>query len=200
MVRCIASLDALTEAQSLEIYICENGGAAAWDALCLALSESSGARKFEPKSRSTLSASFSRLACFRLGNSGQHVFVGEAPDNLGYAGGINRWMLPLFEDPNWSGCWILNPDAVVEPGALAALIAETEERKLGMVGSRVMWTATDPRVRCRGLKWRRGLADVGAVDFGVTEVVKPNPEAIEARIDAPSGSSQFISRAAVRRR
>ena len=140
-------------------------------------------------------AKFNRIACFRLRSSGQHVYVGEAPDNLGYTGGINQWLLPLLDVPDWSGCWVLNPDATVEVGALSALVAEAADRKLGIVGSRIMWASTDPHIRSRGLKWRRVLADVGAVDLGATKFVRPDSEAIEARIDAPSGVSVYFTRA-----
>ena len=193
VVRCIASLNE-SSAKLLEIYICENGGAAAWDALCLALTGAKLVRRLEHPPRRGVGGQFNRVAFFRLLKSGRDVFVGEAPDNLGYAGGINLWLLPLLGIPDWSGLWILNPDAVAEPEALAALISEAEQRKLGIVGSRVMWSPIDPRVRTRGLKWRRGIADVRVVDSGVKQPARPGAGEVEARIDAPSGVSIYFTR------
>ena len=189
---CLESLDSLQSEPPFIVYLCENGGSAAWNDLCATLLRGPCGPGGNPPS--LLKTHFSRLVSLRLVRSGRTVIVGEAPENLGYAGGINSWLVPLLSTPGWDGCWILNPDAVVLPGAHAALVSEAISRNLGMVGSRVMWTSADPRIRTRGLAWMRGRASARAVDRGALGSDAPDLQSIEELLDAPSGVSLFLTR------
>jgi N-acetylglucosaminyl-diphospho-decaprenol L-rhamnosyltransferase len=137
---------------------------------------------------------FKRISSMRLRRSGRPVLVGDAQENLGYAGGINAWLLPLIGVTGWSACWILNPDAQVTPDALTALSAQALNRNLGIVGSRIMTDPGEAFVATRGLRWRKFLASVSAVDKGSPASIEPDPEAIEARLDAASGASLYMTR------
>ena len=156
---CLGSLDTLRSRTDLSVYICENGGPAAWEDLCSALLQENGPCVFAKDIIVPVGHDFKRTACFKLRQSGRKVIVGEAPENLGYAGGINSWLRPLLADSNWAGCWILNPDTKVEPDALIELVEQARGRSLDMVGSRIMLALTDTHVACWGLRWRRLTAE-----------------------------------------
>ena len=129
----------------------------------------------------------------RLNKSGALVIVGEAPENLGYAGGINAWMRPIVEQRSYSGLWILNPDTQPEPDALVELVVYAQTRHRGMVGSRIV-SATEPgRIHSRGLRWRPAWASTEAIDYQAPLSVVPDPAEVEARLDAPSGASVFVT-------
>lgn len=100
---CLEALAASTH-QDFDVVICENGGAAACDAL-----------------RQTIPA---RLP------GGQSVDC-IAADNPGYAGGVNRC---IAQRPDAEGWWILNPDTQPEPRALAALVRRLSRGDVQAVG------------------------------------------------------------------
>ncbi|MCW5758147.1 MAG: glycosyltransferase [Phenylobacterium sp.] len=93
IVACLHALES-SEHTDFEVVICENGGAAAFDALQAALPA-------------------------RLGG-GQPVRIIMAEGNVGYAGGVNRAMAAAPDADAW---WVLNPDTEAEPGALGAWCA-----------------------------------------------------------------------------
>lgn len=189
----IACLEALAKAPatpSFAILICENGGAGAYDALIDALMGLGGPCAGE--SEGAACAGFVRVRRLRLGAA--LVVVGEAPENLGYGGGINAWMSAIAVDADWRGIWVLNPDTKPEPQALAALVNFARDHGKGMVGSRAMYVDTPNLVRARGLKWRKFAASVRGVDIFAPASIQPAPEDVEARIDAPSGCSFYVTR------
>jgi N-acetylglucosaminyl-diphospho-decaprenol L-rhamnosyltransferase len=143
VAKCLTSLDALRSETRRSVHICENGGAAAWDDLCAALVRSDGPCTTVNERSPALSHGFGRVAWLKLRKSGCVVMVGQASENLGYAGGINTWLLPLMQLPGWQACWFLNPDTQVESETLCALVAHAANRNLGLVGSRIMAASTD---------------------------------------------------------
>ena len=113
-------------------------------------------------------------------------------DNLGYAGGNNRGIERALRD-GADYIWLLNPDTVVAPDALAALIEAAEVRpRAGLLGPKV-YTREDPgRILSAGgmledecVAVLRGLgeADTGQFD-AVTEVDYVSGCAVLARRDA----------------
>ena len=97
-------------------------------------------------------------SCGRVGFAspgGVPVTIGQARDNLGFAGGTNAWMRPLLAEPGWTAVWILNPDTYPEPDALAELVDYAEKRGKGMVGSRLMIPGRSDIASSRGLKWNK---------------------------------------------
>jgi N-acetylglucosaminyl-diphospho-decaprenol L-rhamnosyltransferase len=190
----LRSLDTLRSDSDLAIYICENGGSAAWRDLCSEL-----LRPDSPCVPATdvdipAGSNFSQIACFRLRQSGRRVLVGDAPENLGYAGGINSWLYPLMSDSQWNGCWILNPDTQVEAGALVELIDQAKRRNLDMVGSRIMLTPADTHVACWGLGWRRVAASGYFLGQDKQISIEPDPETLEPALEAATGASCYWTR------
>lgn len=192
---CLTSLDAMEAEPAFSVHICENGGAAAFDELCAKLLQPEGPCIPARDECSSFAGSFNRIQCFRLRQSHRRVLVGEASANLGYAGGINTWLLPLLRHEGWEGLWILNPDTVAAPDALRELAAHAAARKLGMVGSRIMASPTAARVINVGLRWRHLMGSGYAVGRGLPASIEPDSATIEAQIYAESGASLYISRA-----
>jgi N-acetylglucosaminyl-diphospho-decaprenol L-rhamnosyltransferase len=191
---CLTSIETLQAEPAISVHICENGGAAAWDDLCESLLRPDGpCRRAEDISCFNEHA-FNRVAYLRLRQSGRMVLVGDARKNLGYAGGINAWLLPLMPLPGWHACWILNPDTLVVSDTLAELAIQAVNRNLGMVGSRTMAAPMDTRVKDMGLHWRRLMAKPLLLGRNSLACVEPAPEAIEALLNAPCGSSCYLTR------
>ena len=130
---------------------------------------------------------------------GARVNVAEMPENLGYAGAINAWLRPLLQTPDWQGAWILNPDTQPKPSALAELFDYAEKRRKGMVSSQITVPSAPDHVRTRGLAWHKLRARTTAVDYGVPAAIEPNPDDVEARLDAPSGASFYVTREIIER-
>jgi N-acetylglucosaminyl-diphospho-decaprenol L-rhamnosyltransferase len=120
--------------------------------------------------------------------------VAEAKENFGYGGAVNAWLRVLLPLPAWPGAWILNPDTRPEPRALAELVACSAARQKGMVGSRIVAPARSEIVQTRGLRWRRLLSLTEAIEAGAPAAAEPDLVALEARIDAPSGVSIYVTR------
>ncbi|MBX3483732.1 glycosyltransferase [Phenylobacterium sp.] len=104
IVACLHALES-SEHTDFEVVICENGGAAAFDALQAALPA-------------------------RLGG-GQPVRIIMAEGNVGYAGGVNRAMAAAPDADAW---WVLNPDTEAEPGALGACVRRLQQGDCEAVG------------------------------------------------------------------
>lgn len=67
-------------------------------------------------------------------------------DNLGYAGGSNLGVRRLL-DLGVDQIWLLNPDALVEPGTLGRLRAVlAEEPRTGIVGPRILWPGPEQTI------------------------------------------------------
>ncbi|HLZ83801.1 MAG TPA: glycosyltransferase family 2 protein [Caulobacteraceae bacterium] len=200
---CLASLTRLKRPPSFAVTICENGGPAAFEALVDALVAPGGPCAETPAGATGDIAPnadiFRRLRRLRLGGDGPVVIVGEARENLGYAGGINACLRFLADTPGWVGAWVLNPDTQPEPDALTELVAYADLNGKGMVGSRLMYWDNPDIVRTRGLRWRRLAASPVGVDNYAPVLPPPDPADVEARIDSPSGASFYITRACLDR-
>jgi GT2 family glycosyltransferase len=88
---------------------------------------------------------------------------------------------------------ILNPDTTVEPEAVGALVRYAETSRKGMITGRIVLACDPSRIHTRGLRWRRVLASAAAV--GRNEPTGSRPEGVERRLDAPSGSFVYVTRA-----
>ena len=102
--RCISGI-AASEYKDYEVWICENGGRAAFEALWNAL----------------------KTADFKA----VRFTVFDAGGNLGYAGGVNEC---IKRSPDADAWWILNPDTVPAPQTLFSLVNELSLGKADAVG------------------------------------------------------------------
>lgn len=199
VIECLWALSRLCSEPLVEIFIAENGGAAATDVLAGRLSEENGPCRPVSGPRATGSpAGAPRRGLFRLVGDGTAlpvlVHLAEMPENLGYAGAINVWLRHLLHDTGWQGAWILNPDTQPTSSALMELVGYATKRSKGMVGSRITVETAPDHVRTRGLAWQKIMARTTAVDYLAPAVVEPDPDRVEAQLDAPSGSSFYVTR------
>ncbi len=190
-------LEALTKARSepgFDVYICENGGLEAFEQLQAALAAEAGPCAPGNSKAPCASEGFSSVASFTLRATGAKVFLGDAGKNLGYGGGVNSWLRPLREAAYWPGALILNPDTAPAPDALSQLMAWASSRKRGMVTGRIVLTDVPDRIHTRGLRWRHWLASTAAVDANAPATLRPEDDAIEQALDAPSGAAVYVTR------
>ena len=118
-----------------EVFICENGGAAAFDAPEKALSEKIGPCEAGVESVEPASSDFVRARRLRLAAEGFRS-PSVRPAKFRFRRRNQCVDAALACQPGWTAPWILNPDTYPEPDALAELAAYASERGKGMVGSR----------------------------------------------------------------
>jgi N-acetylglucosaminyl-diphospho-decaprenol L-rhamnosyltransferase len=145
-----------------EVIICENGGESAFSDL--------------------LRETPSKLA------SGQTITCLQASSNLGYAGGINLCMSRAASADAW---WILNPDTLPDPNALARMCERLANGDCEAVGCTVH-DGLD-RVESRGGRWNRWFARAVSIDYGA-DVSAPGSPYSQPDLSYLSGASMLVGR------
>jgi N-acetylglucosaminyl-diphospho-decaprenol L-rhamnosyltransferase len=200
---CIAAVARLTRERKLALFICENGGADAFNDLVAVLTGPDGACDPRGVPVALTGPRFVRTVRLQLRNvdplKAVWVHVGEARENLGYAGGVNAYLEPLLATSEWPGVWILNPDTEPEPGALKELVEHSEKHNRDMVSSRQRPRDEPDIILGRGLAWRKWRAATRSVDSGVAATSCPPASEIECRLDSPSGASMYVTRSCIER-
>lgn len=147
IVQCVAALDRSTH-RPFRVVICENGGETAYRALLAALPT-------------------------RLSDGGV-VEILSAPDNPGYAGGFNRCVEASADAEAW---WLVNPDCVPDPGALAAMLARLAIGDCDAVGGTIL--LPDGTVQGHGGHFRPLLARAESIGHGTSGASSPDPASVE---------------------
>lgn len=195
---CLHALSRMEPTESFAVFICENGGPDAFECLVASLTGPQG--RCDPDSALPMLTSprLSRVTRLRLRTSDPSrpisVHVGEASDNLGYAGGVNAYLEQLLKHPGWTGVWILNPDTEPSPDALNELVNYAVRHNRGMVGSLLVQRDQPDFVQSRGLVWRKWRASTMAVDWWSSATACPPPDEVDRRLDAASGASVYVTR------
>jgi GT2 family glycosyltransferase len=195
--RCLRAL-ARSDLDQFEVFICENGGDAAYTALLARLVGSDRILKRVSDGAGTLDLPQKRLASVascRFQDRANAVRIGLAIDNLGYGGGVNAWLEPLLGVSGWDAVLVLNPDTEVEARALSELIAKSAGG-YGMVGGNLVFDASPDRIISYGLHWSRMTGRVIAIGRNAPVGSTPSAEDL-ARIDAISGACVLATRACV---
>jgi GT2 family glycosyltransferase len=125
----------------------------------------------------------------------------ETGANLGYAGGNNIALRWLQANDDWGYAWILNPDAVVDPGAMRALVARcTQDPGIGPVGARTSFYDQPERLQQWGGGAYRKLRGTGAnLGLGRSAEEAVDRAEVERKLDYVAGSSFFFPRAFLER-
>jgi N-acetylglucosaminyl-diphospho-decaprenol L-rhamnosyltransferase len=160
---CLVQL-ARSSHEDFSVYVCENGGSEAYRGLC----------DMVP----------SRLP------GGQAVTLLNAGENLGYAGGVNCALEAAGKQ--FDAAWILNPDTLPEPGALAALLRRLDRGDVDAVGGVLL--QLNGEIQGFGGRWRSKLAIGGSIGL-----FRPPDQPIdEAEVEAEQsylmGASMLVSR------
>jgi len=192
ILHCLAALSRAAASPRFNIFICENGGRAAYDQLTGRLVAEGLCIDIGPIEASAPFVEARRLI---LRDRDAAVTLGCARSNLGYGGGVNAWLRPLMNREGWKGAWILNPDAEPAPDALAALVARAETGGKGMVGSTILEAGSAEVIRFRGgLRWRKLSTRCVALGLGDRLDAAFDLAAIEGAMDSPSGASMYVTR------
>jgi GT2 family glycosyltransferase len=197
VVGCLTALGQARSKPGFEIFICENGGPQAYAELLARLTAENGPCRDLGNDEVLATPLLVTRRLLRLEGEAEDILVhlGLAAENLGYAGGVNAWLRPLMAVPGWPAAWILNPDTEPTPNALLELAIYAERWGKGMVGSQLICTAAPDLVHSRGLHWSKARAIARAVDLYSPIDFEPDPQHVDARIDAPSGASLYVTRA-----
>lgn len=186
---CLSALGQATEKNFL-ISICENGGKASYRSLIETLND---LVDFSSAAPELVDARVDQSCAGRLRPGGQSVRIYCAQNNLGYAGGVNVSICQLGRVEGWSALWILNPDTMPDPNALAALIGRAREGPYGVVSSRLVFKSTQ-RVQSYGGRWRPLMARGLNIGMNAWRDSVPDFDAIELSMDYVSGASLFATR------
>jgi hypothetical protein len=165
----LACLDALSRSTHADfsVAICENGGAEAAAALAQALPE--------------------RMP------GGQGITLMSA-DNPGYAGGVN---LCIRATPDADAWWVLNPDTVPEPDAMAALVERLREGDVHCAGS-VLY-GENRIVQGYAGGWSDAVTRPEMIGRGAPLDAPVDRSDVEARTGYLIGASMIVDRAFVER-
>ena len=202
---CLAALSKATSDPAFDVFICENGGEFAYEALNLALSGPNspcrrGLGEARPPFDIQSSEVMPQVQGFHLLGRQTAVWLFRAAHNLGYAGAVNALIDRLKLAPDWSGVWILNPDTIPHPRALAELVERASVGDKGMVGSTLVAEGDERRIRCRGgHRWNPLMGRATTLGFNDHLENAVDVDSIEAELDCVSGASMFVTRACLER-
>lgn len=160
--RCLAALEASAHTD-FEVSICENGG---------------------PKAFAALTAGLPRAL-----PGGQPVKAVLTEANLGYAGGVNTC---IRQAPGADAWWVLNPDTLPHPDALARLVARLEAGDCEVAGGTIHFP--DGTVESHGGRWLPWLGRALSVGYGDPLDKPVDVGAHERTLSYFSGASLLVSR------
>ena len=198
---CLSALSISSLTPDFDVFIAENGGLRSYRHLIQQLIDPQGpCITTEPEAvpRKLGGGRFVDVRQLKFKTRSSRVFIGCAPDNLGYAGGINIWLLKLLNIAGWKAVWILNPDAEPAPTALSALAERAENGKKAMVGSTILESGSADVIRFRGgLHWQTFAARATAIGLSARIGDTFDLRAVEENLDALSGASTYVTRQCV---
>jgi N-acetylglucosaminyl-diphospho-decaprenol L-rhamnosyltransferase len=200
---CMRALGRMVSTPSMAIFICENGGAIAFNDLVAILTGPEGSCDPDSSAPMLTSPRLVRQIRLRLRTRDPaktvRVHIGEACENLGYAGGVNAYLKPLIDETEWQGVWVLNPDTEPEPDALKELVQYAVEHNRDMVSSRQCPRYEPHIILGRGLAWRKWRGGARLVDWRSPATICPPPDEIDRQLDSPSGASMYVTRTCIER-
>lgn len=193
--RCLRSL-AASDWQDFEVFVCENGGREAFEALVDALI---GQERMLPciqdedDAVDTPGGRFGSVVKCRFQDRPIIVRIGLATDNLGYGGGVNAWLERLLGTRGWEAVLVLNPDTEVHDNCLTELMAKADQG-FGMIGGTLVFDHAPDKIINYGLQWSPVTGRVLAVGRNLAAGTSPAPEVL-SRIDSISGACVLVTRA-----
>jgi GT2 family glycosyltransferase len=162
---CIRALQDSTYTD-FEIVICENGGASAYQAL----------KRQLPTALT----------------GGQRVSVYCSDRNLGYAGGVNRCLQESARADVW---WVLNPDTLPQPEAMAHQVERLEQGDCDATGC--VLVHPHGSVQSFGGRWQPILSRAVSIGHGAASEAGVSARKIEERQNYLNGASMMVTRAFV---
>src|SRR5258708_23235641 len=99
IVKCLGAVAGQRRCPNFGVFICENGGPRAFEALVDTLAKKGGPCEGDVESIEPASDDFVRARKLRLGAGRTPVTIGEARDNFGFAGGAQALVRPTLAAP-----------------------------------------------------------------------------------------------------
>lgn len=113
--------------------------------------------------------------------------------NLGFAGGVNIGLAHFDRDPEVDLFWVLNPDTVIDPGAIHAYAkAAMEPGAFAVIGCRACYHDAPETVHVDGGQYRRYGLGAKSLNMGRPAATTPMPD--PATLDYIPGVSMLASR------
>lgn len=110
----------------------------------------------------------------------------KAPQNLGFAGGVNLGLSWFLAQPDIGLFWILNPDSMAEPDTVARYLACAKtSQPFSLMGGRTRFVEAPGLVQSDGGRIRRGT---GGICLNVNHGIQP-----DIAIPPPADSLDFLS-------
>lgn len=181
---CLAALERSAH-RFAAVHVCENGGADAYRALLAEVVP-------EPVQQGTAPLAPRCVETARVARGAFPLFLHHAAENLGYAGGINLCLAAIAGEA-WDAALILNPDSIVAPDAVTALIAHAATGPYGVIGCRLV-LADNNRIQMYGGFWRAWIARTLNLGFGQPAEAPVDVAAIEDRMNFVCGAAMFATR------
>ena len=114
--------------------------------------------------------------------------------NRGFAGGVNVGLAYLARFPETAHFWVLNPDSVVPPEALAALAARLgTDPSYALMGGRVAYVRPADMIQIDGGTVNRKTGVTGNLHLGLPDSTTPPPD--PGQLDFIMGANMVASRA-----
>jgi GT2 family glycosyltransferase len=135
-----------------------------------------------------------------VAENGCRVTVIRSGGNLGFAGGCNVGINAAGVD-NFDYFWFLNPDTVVDRGALAELLARAQRQpRMGIVGSTLLFYDNPGTVHAlAGGRLNHLNASSSHIGEGSSSSEAPTDEsAVERELDYVCGASMLVSTPCIR--
>ncbi len=120
----------------------------------------------------------------------------EARENHGFAAGNNIGLRYIADCGDASDVWLLNPDTLVAPGALAALQARmAQDARIGTCGAELRYLDNPDRVQCHAGAWfSRWTARAGHIGEDLSRSAAVDAGAVERRLGYVMGACLLASR------
>jgi GT2 family glycosyltransferase len=196
IAHCLHSLAGSTW-EDFAIFVCENGGAAAFAQLTHRLFRPGGGlervQRGDAESLDWPGGRIARVARGRLRGKRIAVRLGLGVDNLGYGGGVNAWLERLLDREGWEAALVLNPDTEMSQNGLRELW-EKAQQGYDMVGPTLVFSSAPDRLINCGLRWSVNTGRVTAVGRNLPSDRAP-PGELLASVEAVSGACVLATRA-----
>lgn len=121
-----------------------------------------------------------------------------APENLGFAGGVNLGLRTLLAEPEVEHVWILNPDCMAENGTARALLdCAARAGRYGLIGGRIFYASPRDMIQSDG--GRIDLWTGTCTPFNMTRQGRDVPAPPPGALHYVPGTHMFASRAFLER-
>ena len=196
VARCLQSL-ASSSWEDFSVFICENGGAAAFAQLADKLFQTDGGlervQRGDAEQLDWPGGRIARVVMGQLRGRPIAVRLGLCVDNLGYGGGVNAWLERLLDHEGWEAALVLNPDTEMSENGLFELWKKAQQG-YDMVGPTLVFSSAPDRLINCGLRWSVNTGRVTAVGRNLPADRAPS-RAVLASVDAVSGACVLATRA-----